>query len=86
MMKACSIKMLFLRSIQKWPCEWFWDGRGFSRAASSALNIGASAAEGSSSAHEPFFEAFFRVSDFENEFQFQLQGYPRRAKSVNRPP
>jgi hypothetical protein len=38
------------------------------------------------SAHKPFAAAFFRDYDFENEFQFQLQGYPRRAKGVNPPP
>jgi len=26
------------------------------------------------------------IYDFENEFQFQLQGYPRPAKRVNPPP
>jgi len=60
--------------------------RRSSRAAERPYKYRASAPEGSSSADSPFCVAFFRVYDFENEFQFQLQGYSRGAKPVNPPP
>jgi hypothetical protein len=60
-------------------------GTASSRAAKSCLNNGLQPLREAPSAHEPFFAALFRIYDFENEFQFQLQGYPRRAEGVNPP-